>query len=170
MNQSKFTRRRVGVALAVLTVATLLSWGQARAASWLGIEPFKSRRADVERALGRPLQAAPDASGALHFKVAGGTVTVQFVDAKFVASKKLSHEAEGTVLQIVLQHERAGDTPESLKLNGNGDFEREERGNILVFRNQKEGLYYTFIDGKLKTTRYAASAEQIGRAQLAAKK
>ena len=31
--------------------------------------------------------------------------------------------------------------------------------------NMKDGIFYTFVGGKLKTTRYAASTEQIVRAQ-----
>ena len=154
------------MAVAAVVLAALAAvGGVAQAATWNGIEPFKSKRADVERALGKPVEASPDASGSLRFNVQGGTVQVQFVDAKFVASKKLSPDTVGTVLQIVLQHDRASDTPESLKLTDNKDFEREARGNVTVFRNNKEGVYYTFIDGRLKTTRYAASAEQIAHAQ-----
>lgn len=169
MSNSNFQSRRGRLSLAVSALALLAALaavgGAAQAATWNGIEPFKSRRADVERTLGKPVGEATDGSGSLRFSVQGGTVQVQFVDAKFVASKKLSPDAVGTVLQIVLQHDRAPDTPESLKLADNKDFEREARGNITVFRNNKEGVFYTFIDGRLKTTRYAASADQIARAQ-----
>ena len=137
----------------------------AGAATWNGIEPLKSRRADVERVLGRPLEDVPGQTGTLRFKVVGGTVTVTFFDSKFVTSRKLAPEIEGTVMQIVLQHEHAPDTPESLKLVKNSRFEREARQNVAVFTNQKDGIVYTFIDGKLKTTYFSAAAEQLARLQ-----
>ncbi|MGH9902750.1 MAG: hypothetical protein ACRD68_13155, partial [Pyrinomonadaceae bacterium] len=141
-------------------------WAQtAGAANWNSLEPLKSRRADVERTLGRPVEDKSGGAGALTFKVAGGTVKVSFVTAKFVATKKLSPELEGTVLQIVLQHERAKDTPESLGLTNNSAFEREEKGPAVVFRNQRDGLAYTFVNGKLTTTWYSAAAEQLAGAQ-----
>ena len=49
----------------------------------------------------------PQEDGTLEFNVSGGRVTVFFVTPKFIASKKLPAHYEGTVLQIVLQHERA---------------------------------------------------------------
>ena len=68
----------------------------------------------MERALGKPLDEVPGQTGTLRFKVAGGTVKVSFVTAKFIAAKKLLPELEGTVLQVVLQHERPTDTPQAL--------------------------------------------------------
>ena|SRR5205085_984196 len=137
----------------------------ARAAAWHGLEPLKSRRVDVERELGKPLTDAPGAGGALHFKVAGGTVTVTFVSAKFVETKKLAPEYEGTVLEVVLQHENAPDTPDSLGLTKNDDFQRDASGTVAVYRNLKDGISYTFINGHLRTTRYAPAAEQLLHAQ-----
>jgi hypothetical protein len=135
------------------------------AASWSGIEPLKSRRADVERALGRPVEDKPGQTGTLKFKVAGGTATVAFIDARFVAAHKLSPALEGTVRQIVLQHDSSSETPESMKLVRNGSFEREDRGQVSVFRNPREGLAYTFIGGRLRTTYYTAAAAQLARSQ-----
>jgi hypothetical protein len=153
------------VAVAAVAALLVLTSVTARAATWKGLEPFTSKRVDVERVLGAPVSDQMAQHGTLQFKVAGGTVTVQFVDAKFVAAKKLAPSAEGTVLQIVLQHDNATDTPESMSLGSNKDFESERKGNVTVYRNMKDGLFYTFIDGKLKTTRYAGSAEQIAHAQ-----
>jgi hypothetical protein len=158
-------RRRVW-AQAVVCCAALLIFAQAAtAASWNNIEPLKSRRADVERALGRPLKDQPGEEGTLQFKVMGGTVTVAFATARFVANKKLAREVEGTVLQIILQHENSNDTPESLGLPGKRGFEHEERQGATIYSNLREGIIYTFYDGKLKTTRYTPSAEQLGRAR-----
>ncbi|HZB47309.1 MAG TPA: hypothetical protein VE360_18760 [Pyrinomonadaceae bacterium] len=171
MSNTKISRPQArGAAMWVVVVvaafAALSVWAVgARAATWKGLEPLTWKRADVERVLGAPVSDKLAQHGTLHFNVTGGAVTVQFVDAKFVAAKKLAPEAEGTVLQIVLQHERATDTPESLSLGSNKDFERDEKGNVAVYRNLKDGIFYTFVDGKLKTTRYAASTEQIVRAQ-----
>ena len=134
-----------------------------RAASWQGLEPFKSRRSDVLQALGKPL--SDPFGGPLTFKILGGTASVSFVDANFVRTKKLQPELEGTVLQIILQHESSSDTPESMGLLKNREFTREETKNALIFRNLKEGVVYTFLNGKLKTTRYTFSENQISRAR-----
>jgi hypothetical protein len=131
-----------------------------QAAEWHNIEPLKSRRADVERELGKPL-SSDTTSGALNFKVAGGMVTVTFVTAKFAQTKKLSSDLEGTVLLIVLQHENSSDTPESINLVKKSGFTREEKGVMTVYTNQKDGITYTFFNGRLKTTRYAPAANQL---------
>ena len=134
-----------------------------RAASWQGLEPFKSRRGDVLQALGTPV--SDPFGGPLTFKILCGTASISFVDANFVRTKKLQPELEGTVLQIILQHESASDTPDSMGLPKNRDFTREEAKEALIFRNLKEGIVYTFLNGKLKTTRYTFSENQIGRAR-----
>ena len=144
--------------------ALLLSTARpALAIGWNGIEPFKSRRADVERILGRPVEDAPGQAGTLRFKVAGGTVTIFFVDSRFVASRKLAPDLEGTVMQIILQHDNASDTPESLELVKNSKFERQDKDKVTVFMNLKQGVTYTFIEGKLKTTRFSADTEDYAR-------
>lgn len=170
MKKSVFGRTRGFVvaaafasALAAFAVSSALP--AARAASWSGIEPLKSRRADVERVLGKPVEDRPGQTGTLRFKVAGGTVTVAFIDARFVAAHKLSPALEGTVRQIVLQHESSSESPESLKLANNGSFEREDRGQVSVFRNTRDGLAYTFIGGRLRTTYYTAASAQLARSQ-----
>jgi hypothetical protein len=164
---SRFRRRVAPRAIALVVVCACLFVGSAqvsRAAEWHGLTPLKSRRADVERELGKPL-LADTASGALNFKVAGGIVTVTFVTAKFAQTKKLSPEVEGTVLLIVLQHENSSDTPESVGLVNKSGFTREEKGVMAVYTNQKDGITYTFFNGRLKTTRYAPSADQLSGTQ-----
>jgi hypothetical protein len=150
----------------VAALACLLAGGQTiRAAEWHGLEPLKSRRVDVERELGQPIQQEMSATNSLNFKVAGGMVTITFVDAKFIQTKKLSPNVEGTVLLIVLKHDNSSDTPESLALPKKSGFTREEKAGMTVFYNQKDGITYTFINGRLKTTRYAPATEQLLRAQ-----
>lgn len=149
----------VALAFAALFVANV---PEAGAASWKGIEPLKSRRADVERVLGAAVRESA-ADGALHFDVAGGRVTVHFLSAKTVAVKKMAPELEGTVIQIVLQHDAAADTPESLGLDKGKRFEREAKGDVLFYNNQREGIAYIFIGGKLRTTRYSAPAEEMAK-------
>jgi hypothetical protein len=83
-----------------------------------------------------------------------------------VATKRLAAEYEGTVQLIVLQHTNAQDTPDSLGLKGNGSFQSEEKGGVSVYRNLKDGVAYTFINGRLHTTRYAPAAEHLLRAQV----
>jgi hypothetical protein len=144
-------------------VVMVLLGSQAVGATWNGIEPFKSRRTDLERVLGKP--TGEDPNGALRFNVAGGTALVSFVDAKFVANKKLHPDIEGTVMQIVLQHENASDTPDSMGLTRNRAFEREDLQGASIFRNLKEGVFYTFLNGRLRTTRYSFSTEQLSRAR-----
>jgi hypothetical protein len=168
MNSKALRNRRtcfIAAALAAGLFALLVFPRASWAAPWNNIEPLKSRRADVERILGKPLNEAPGEAGTLHFKVNGGTVTVAFVTARFVANKKLFPELEGTVLQIVLQHERSTDTPESMNLAKNPDFKREDVKDGAIYRNLKDGIVYTFIGGQLKTTRYSPSADQLMRAQ-----
>ena len=146
--------------------ALALSCQTARAENWNNIEPLKSRRADVERVLGQPLKSQPGETGTLHFKVAGGKVTVLFVSAKFVQTKKLDPALEGTVLQIVLQHENSSNTPESMGLKDKSGFEREEIQGSILYRNVRDGIHYTFINGKLRTTRYSPTADQLVNARV----
>jgi hypothetical protein len=167
MGNKIYTRRSLSLSLAALFFACLLltDVNPARAASWGNLEPLKSRRADVERELGPPLAVETHEDGALRFKVNGGTVVISFVTPKFIAAKKLSPEYEGTILQILLQHEGASDTPESLKLTKDSDFVVQSRQNVATYTNARKGLIYTFVNGKLKTSWYNASAEQLARAR-----
>jgi hypothetical protein len=146
-------------------LAVLLPAGAARAATWKGLEPFVSNRADVERVLGAPAADRFNEDGTLEFNVAGGHITVFFVTPKFVATKKLPPHYEGTILQIVLQHERAQDTPESMNLVTNKSFKREARGAVEKYSDDKDGLFYTFVESHLKTTRYAYSMDRLARIQ-----
>lgn len=161
----KRKHRTLIIAAAAFMLLMLVQSATAEAAGWNGIEPLKSKRADVERVLGKPIEDKTGENGTLTFKVEGGTVTILFVDAKFVATKKLSPDLQGTVLQIVLQHDNAKDTPESLSLTSKPDFEREDKQGVIVFRNNKDGIFYTFIGGQLKTTRYSPPAEQLVKLQ-----
>jgi len=134
----------------------------ASAASWNGIEPFKSTREDVVKILGQPIGESPD--GVLRFPVMGGSAQVSFVSEKFVTAKKLKPQLVGTVLEIVLQHDRSSDTPESMKLLKNSAFTRDETQTSTIFRNMKQGLIYTFQE-TLKSTRYTFADEQLTKAR-----
>lgn len=161
-----FRARRVMASTGVIFAALLIMTQAAAAASWSSIEPLKSRRADVERALGQTAQNQPGENGTMHFKVAGGTVTVAFIDARFVATKKLFPDLEGTVRQIVLQHDNSSDTPDSLGLTTNSNFKHDEgQGGVTKYSNLKDGIVYTFVGGKLKTTYFTPSSAQWSRAQ-----
>ncbi|MGB7923983.1 MAG: hypothetical protein WCF57_12120 [Pyrinomonadaceae bacterium] len=162
----RFRARRVMASAVAVFAALLILTQAADAASWSSIEPLKSRRADVERALGTAKQNQPGENGTLHFKVAGGTVTVAFIDARFVATKKLFPDLEGTVRQIVLQHDNSSDTPDSLGLTTNNNFKHDEGpGSVTKYSNLKDGIVYTFVGGKLKTTYFTPSSAQWSRAQ-----
>ena len=161
----RFHARRVLATFIVAFAALLILSQSATASTWNGIEPLKSRRVDVERILGQPIKDQPGMEGTLHFKVAGGMVTVAFVDARFVAAKKLPREVEGTVRQIVLQHEHSTDTPESMGLNKKSEFAREASGDVIKYSNLKEGIVYTFIGGTLKSTYYTASSQQWAKSR-----
>jgi hypothetical protein len=157
---------RYSQATAILFVSILVCTSLAErvnAASWHGIEPFKSRRADVVQTLGQPVSESPD--GVLRFTVMGGSVQVSFVNDRFVAAKKLRPVLAGTVLEIVLQHEQSSDTPESMNLLKNKAFVRDDMRNVSIFRSMKDGIVYTFIDGILKTTRYTFEDGQLSRAR-----
>ena len=156
--------RAVALSLAA-ALAVVLSAAVARAATWKGLEPFVSKRADVEKVLGAPVSDRFGEDGTLEFKVDGGKVTIFFVTPKFVASKRLPAHYEGTVLQIVLQHERAQDTPESMNLVTNKSFKREAQGSVEKYSDDKEGLFYTFVESRLKTTRYSYSMDRLARIQ-----
>lgn len=147
----------------VILLAGITLTEDASASSWQGIEPFKTRRQEVVQILGAPISESTE--GVLRFSVSGGTVQVSFVDKKFVTAKKLLPELEGTVLQIVLQHEHSSETVESMKLAKNQSFVREEVSNMVFFRNPRDGIVYTFIDGTLKTTRYTFADSQLSRAR-----
>lgn len=158
------SRASLVTAILVFSVLACASFAtDVRAASWNGIEPFKSRSDDVLKILGKPVSESPD--GILRFNVSGGSVQVSFVNERFVTAKRLRPELAGTVLEIVLQHEHSSDTPESMNLLKNRDFIRDDVRNILIFRNIKAGIVYTFIDGTLKTTRYTFADGQLGRAR-----
>ena len=167
MRNTNFSRARLRCAGLVLAAAAyvLLSSAQTRAATWKGLEPFVSKRADVERVLGAPVVDRMAADGTLEFNVAGGKVTVFFVTPKFVATKRLPSHYEGTVLQIVLQHDNAADTPESMNLVTNKSFSHRAGNGVDVYGDEKEGVFYTFVQSHLKTTRYAYSAARLARIQ-----
>jgi len=161
-NQQKFALR-VLATLIISVFAGAGFTGNANGATWNGIEPLKSRRADVVKILGQPASESPD--GVLRFTVAGGSVQVNFVDEKFVTVKKLKPELVGTVLQVILQHAHSSDTPESMKLLKNRQFVNDNVEGVSIFRNVKEGIVYTFMAGTLKTTRYTFADDQLFRAR-----
>ena len=167
MRNTHFSRAKArgGATVLAAFVSLLLSAGGARAASWKGLEPFVSKRADVERVLGAPVADHLADEGTLEFNVTGGRVTVFFVTPKFIASKKLPAHYDGTVLQIVLQHDRAVDTPESMNLVTNKAYEHRFDKGVDVYLEPKEGIAYTFVDSRLKTTRYSYSSQQLARIQ-----
>jgi hypothetical protein len=147
----------------VILLAPFIIPSIANAAPWNGIEPFKTRRDEVVKILGAPISESPD--GVARFKVMGGSVQVSFVNERFVTAKRLKPDLVGTVLEVVLQHEKSSDTVESLKLAESKSFVRDESKGSIIFRNMKEGLIYTFIDGALKTTRYTFADDQLGKAR-----
>lgn len=149
--------------LVLMVLACTSLPGEVKAASWQGIEPFKTHRAEVLQILGKPISESAD--GVLRFSVSGGSVQVSFVNEKFVTAKKLRPELAGTVLEIVLQHEHSSETPESMNLPKNKGFVRDVARTIVIFRNIKDGIVYTFIDGRLKTTRYTFADSQLSRAR-----
>ena len=152
----------VALSLVVLLAGITLT-RDASAASWHGIESFKTRRDEVLKILGTPVSESAD--GVLRFSVSGGSVQVSFVNEKFVTAKKLRPELAGTVLEIVLQHEHSSETAESMNLLKNKSFVPDEDRNVAIFRNTKDGIIYTFIDGRLKTTRYTFAGSQLVRAR-----
>jgi hypothetical protein len=155
--------RSLIVAASGVLALTFIGAQTAFAASWNGIEPFKSTRADVIKILGQPIGESTD--GVLRFSVMGGTVQVSFVSDNFMKAKKLRPELVGTVLEIVLQHENSSDTPVTMKLMDNKAFVRDETKTTTIFRNMKDGLIYTFMDDKLRSTRYTFADSQLSQAR-----
>ncbi|MFN2577202.1 MAG: hypothetical protein ABR607_05875 [Pyrinomonadaceae bacterium] len=154
---------RYGFVAITLVCALISSSAPAAAAAWNGIEPLKTRRDEVIKILGPPVGESPD--GVMRFNVMGGSVQVSFVNDKFVTAKKLRPEIVGTVLEIVLHHEHSSDTPQTLKLLNNHGFTRDETRNSLIFRNIKEGILYTFVEGVLTSTRYTFADDQLAKAR-----
>ena len=167
MSNTNFYRARLRCAGLVLAAAAyvLLSSAQTRSATWKGLEPFVSNRADVERVLGAAAADRMAEDATLEFNVSGGKVTVFFVTPKFIAAKKLPERYLGTVLQIVLQHDRATDTPESMDLVRNKAYEHRHDKGVDVYLEPKEGIAYTFVDSRLKTTRYTYSSQRFAKIQ-----
>src|SRR5215212_2578615 len=167
MSNTNFYRARLRCAGLVLAAAAyvLLSSAQTRSATWKGLEPFVSNRADVERVLGAAAADRMAEDATLEFNVSGGKVTVFFVTTKFIAAKKLPERYLGTVLQIVLQHDRATDTPESMDLVRNKAYEHRHDKGVDVYLEPKEGIAYTFVDSRLKTTRYTYSSQRFAKIQ-----
>jgi hypothetical protein len=149
------------LAASVLACACFATVGSA--APWNGMEPFKTTRNEVLKIMGPPVSESID--GVMRFNVSGGSVQISFVNEKFVTAKKLRPELAGSVLEIVLQHGHSTDTAESMKLLKNRDFIRDDVRNISVFRNIKDGIVYTFIEGRLKTTRYTFADSQLSKAR-----
>jgi hypothetical protein len=163
MHTTVKTLRRSCLAAITFVFALILPGLTAHAASWNGIEPLRTRRDEVIKILGAPAGESPD--GVMRFNVVGGSVQVSFVNDQFVKAKRLRSDLAGTVLEIVLQHEHSSDTPETLKLASNHSFVRDETKGTTVFRNMKEGLIYTFINGMLRTTRYTFADDQLNKAR-----
>ena len=164
MKNTKVSRPQSAFAFtcAAFAVLMLMSSG-ARAATWKGLEPFVSKRAEVERVFGPPVSDRLAKDGTLEFDTPDGTVMVFFVTPKFVAAKKLPAALEGTVLQIIVQHVSSKDTPESLSLAKNSAYKRRRDKKMDVYSNTKEGIYYTFVDSRLKTTRYSYAFDRLVR-------
>jgi hypothetical protein len=162
MKYTKVSRVQNAVAVLAAAFAALMFASQeTQAATWKGLEPFVSKRADVERVLGRPTADRLAKDGTLQFARPDGAVNISFVTPKFIVARKLSPALEGTVLLIVVQHTASSDTPESLNLVKNPDYEKVASGPTQVYTNPKDGIYYTFVESRLKTTRYSYSAEQL---------
>ena len=152
-----------GVITIAFVSALIFSSAPARGAVWNGIEPLKSRRDEVIKILGAPVGESLE--GVMRFNVMGGSVQISFVNDKFVNAKKLRTELAGTVLEIVLQHDHSSGTPETLKLLNNHAFTRDQSKSTTIFRNMKEGLIYTFVEGILRTTRYTFADGQLAKAR-----
>jgi hypothetical protein len=52
-----------------------------------------------------------------------------------------------------------------MNLVTNRDFVRDKTKEAIIYRNLKEGIVYTFIGDRLRTTRYTFSEKQIRLAQ-----
>ena len=151
--------------LAVACAALMLGSQDAQGATWKGLEPLVSKRTDVERVLGPPTADRLAKDGTLQFAAPEGTATVFFVTPKFITARKLPPRLEGTVLLILVQHTSSTQTPGSMRLPANLDFERQVSGPTEIYANPKDGIYHTFVESRLKTTRYSYSAERFTKLQ-----
>lgn len=165
----KYTRvLSIQSVLAVLAAAfagLMLGSQEAQGATWKGLEPLVSRRADVERVLGPPTADRLAKDGTLQFAAPEGAATIFFVTPKFIAARKLPPRVEGTVLLILVQYTSSTATPGSMRLPANQDFERQVSGPKEIYTNPKDGIYHTFLASRLNTTRYSYSAERFTKLQ-----
>jgi hypothetical protein len=165
----KYTRflsvQSVLLVLAAAFAGLMLGSQEVQGATWKGLEPLVSKRADVERVLGPPTADRLAKDGTLQFAAPEGAVTVFFVTPKFIAARKLPPRVEGTVLLILVQHKSSTVTPGSMRLPANQDFERQVSGPKEIYSNPKDGIYHTFLESRLDTTRYSYSAERFTKLQ-----
>lgn len=153
---------RTNTFLVLLFALFLMSQTQnTMAAGWNGIIPLKTSREEVEKILGVPIARQEGTNTPLQFKVMGGIVTIAFVDENFITVSKLPKDVLGKVRQIVLQHDNSSTKPEDMKLDEKKEFVKEQKERVTTYRNEKDGITYTFIDGTLKTTYYFAAASQL---------
>lgn len=166
MKYTKFARVQSAVLVLAAAFAVLMLGSQeTQAATWKGLEPLVSRRADVERVLGPPTADRLAKDGTLQFEAPEGSVTVFFVAPKFIAARKLPPRLEGTVLLILVLHKSSTATPGSMRLPANQDFEHQVSGPKEIYSNPKDGVYHTFLESRLNTTRYSYSAERFTKLQ-----
>ena len=166
MKYTKFARVQSAITVLAAVFATLMLTSQAaQGATWKGLEPLVSKRADVERVLGPPTADRLAKDGTLQFEAPEGSVTVFFVTPKFIAARKLPPRLEGTVLLILVQHKSSTATPGSMRLPANQDFEHQVSGPKEIYSNSKDGVYHTFLESRLTTTRYSYSAERFTKLQ-----
>lgn len=166
MKYTKFARIQSAVlVLAAAFAVLMLASQEAQGATWKGLEPLVSRRADVERVLGPPTADRLAKDGTLQFQAPEGAATVFFVTPKFIAARKLPPRLEGTVLLILVQHTSSTATPGSMRLPANQDFEHQVSGPTEIYSNPKDGVYHTFLESRLTATRYSYSAERFTKLQ-----
>ena len=166
MKYTRVSSFQSALAVLVMAFAGLMFGSQeAQGATWKGLEPLVSRRADVERVLGPPTADRLAKDGSLQFSAPEGGATVFFVTPKFIAASKLPPRLEGTVLLILVQHTSSTATPGSMRLPANQDFSHQVSGPTEIYSNPRDGVYHTFVHSRLKTTRYSYSAERFTKLQ-----
>ena len=82
---------------------------------------------------------------------------------KMVHPKPATAEREALYAWAIERPHDHGALPELVKALE--AFRREAKGNVEKFSDDKDGLFYTFVESHLKTTRYAYSMDRLARIQ-----
>ena len=143
------------IRLGFFCLAILSASGYSYAKEWRSIIPLHSTRADVERLLGPPDD--PN-TGDYHTKTE--RILIDYSRGLFCDQNNIWKVPKDTVVGIIV-YPRKAPRLSSLKLNLN-EFSQDQSGDVIGvnnYKNMKDGLRLTVIDGKVESFHYFPSAK-----------